>query len=132
MSFPSDFFSDEYSQRPSDEEDLNVTLVLPKREEKQAPVQREEKKTLQTQQTGFYPTNPVIYPKLKFVMPNLEEGADLKPWRKLPNTRDTYFNYGFTEEVWEAYKFKQMELRKLFDPKRRELAKEQAKKKAKH
>ena len=130
MSFPSDFFEDEYSARDSDEENLIVDLVIPEKEAKHVTIQREEKKQMQPQQTGFHPRNPVIYPKLKFEMPKLdEEGEEMKPWKKIPSTRDTYFNYGFTEEVWEAYKFKQLELRKLFGPKRKVITRDQTKKK---
>lgn len=119
---PTDEFSDEYSKVPSEDEGIFITLTVPRKEEKTTTVAAAPRKEEKIQnQTGFYPTNSVIYPKLKFVMPNLdEEGAEMKPWKKLPNTRDTYFNYGFTEEVWEAYKFKQVELRRLFSQKRKE------------
>ena len=60
------------------------------------------------------PTNPVWLPSLRFVPPPPDADTDPKPWRDFPSTMNEYFNYGFTEPVWEAYKFKQQELRKMF------------------
>lgn len=37
-----------------------------------------------------------------------------KPWFGQPEKQPDYFNYGFSEIVWEAYKFKQAELRKEY------------------
>ena len=65
----------------------------------------------------FRPTNPTWLRSLRFVPPNLDADTEPKPWRDYPTTMNEYFNYGFTEMVWEAYKFKQQELRKMFPDK---------------
>ncbi|OHS93902.1 hypothetical protein TRFO_39964 [Tritrichomonas foetus] len=70
----------------------------------------------------FLPTNPISYPHLKFTLLDPEkekekeekEKDEPKPWRDNPKTMPDYFNYGFTERVWEAYKYKQLTLRRLF------------------
>lgn len=114
-------FEDEYSYPNSEDEDVNVICHVGQRETKAVatPAVQTQKPRLQAH-TGYKPTNPVIYPKLKFQMPDLTVGAENKLWVKMPSTRDTFFNYGFTEEVWEAYKFKQLELRRIFSKKARQ------------
>ena len=63
----------------------------------------------------FHPTNPIWLGK-KFV-PVVPQDDDPKPWREFPATMNEYFNYGFTELVWIAYKHKQQELRKIYGEK---------------
>ena len=64
----------------------------------------------------FQPTNPVSHPLLKFtpIDPENEDKEEPRPWRDNPKCMPDYFNYGFTEKVWEAYKYKQLTLRRLF------------------
>jgi hypothetical protein len=74
----------------------------------------------------FRPTNPIWLQSLRFV-PTVND-ADPRPWRDVPASIPEYFNYGFTELVWDAYKFKQAELRRMFAdtdrlPPRRRLSK---------
>lgn len=64
----------------------------------------------------FHPTNAIWLPSLKYV-PSEEDPNDPKPWREFPSTMHEYFNYGFTEAVWDAYRFKQLTLRKMFSEK---------------
>lgn len=64
----------------------------------------------------FAPTNSISYPGLTF-SPADNENEDKdepRPWRDNPKTMPDYFNYGFTERTWEAYKFKQLMLRRMF------------------
>ncbi|EAY20370.1 hypothetical protein TVAG_193460 [Trichomonas vaginalis G3] len=111
---------EDYSYPNSEDEDVNVVCHIPHKEAKASvSLTVQQQKPRLPQHTGFKPTNPVFYPKLKFVKPDLTEGAENKLWVKMPSTRDTFFNYGFTEEVWEAYKFKQLELRRIFAKKSR-------------
>jgi hypothetical protein len=67
----------------------------------------------------FRPTNGIWLSSVKFVPPESHATSDPTPWRDVPSTMPEYFNYGFTEMVWEAYKFKQYELRRLYPDKNR-------------
>jgi hypothetical protein len=62
----------------------------------------------------FRPTNAIWLPKIKYTPPDPKADAEAKPWVQVPSSIHEYFNYGFTEAVWEAYKFKQHELRRIF------------------
>lgn len=64
----------------------------------------------------FAPTNPISYPGIKYTPIDIEneDKDEPRPWRDNPKTMPDYFNYGFTERTWEAYKFKQLMLRRLF------------------
>ena len=64
----------------------------------------------------FAPTNPISYPGLQFnpISAENEDKDEPRPWRDNPKTMPDYFNYGFTEQTWEAYKFKQLMLRRMF------------------
>jgi hypothetical protein len=67
----------------------------------------------------FRPTNPIWLQSLRFVPSTNDDDSEPRPWRDAPSTRPEYFNYGFTELVWDAYKFKQYELRRMFADKER-------------
>jgi hypothetical protein len=67
----------------------------------------------------FHPTNPIWLPSIKYIPPDPEKDIDPKPWRDAPMSLGDYFNYGFTEQVWNAYRFKQTELRQMFSDRER-------------
>ena len=122
-----EYSSDEYSYDPEDpNKDVTVVLhlrehnydevheVLPRPQRKQTPTQMIEAK--------FRPTAPVFHPSLHFSQAKIEaklnEPSD-KPepkWKQFPSLLTDYFNYGFTDIVWEAYKYKQEALRRLYRP----------------
>ena len=101
----------------SEDDDIQIVLnvrdedVVEKKEKARPRLNEYYKKSGE-----FSPSDPVALTSLKFVPP--EEDPDIPPekvpWRTCPATELIYyFNYGFTEAIWQAYKFKQEELRKL-------------------
>jgi len=106
---------DPFSPVNSEDDDVVFICQVTHYEPDEPSKPRPARPIARSKQTAFNPTNPVFYPKLKF---NLTIPDGSKPWRDMPSTRDDYFNYGFTEEVWEAYKFKQNEIRKMFSSKK--------------
>ena len=116
---------DPFSTLNSEDDDIIIEYRPPKKSEISTKTDLGNKldsnKKFRPQSDVFFPTNPIFYPKLKYTPVVIEEDplkSENKPWRDIPSTRNDYFNYGFTEEVWEAYKFKQIELRKLFSSKK--------------
>lgn len=69
---------------------------------------------------GFKATNPVWLTSVRshYVPVDLSSAAEkAKPWREMESRRNEFFNYGFTDYVWDAYKFKQQELKGVFTAK---------------
>lgn len=116
-----DAFSDsEYSDGESANEEEIAIIMNVHMPQQEGQRQRFDPFYRQNQKHQFHPTNPICLPQIVFKPPQLDavkDDEDPKPWRETPKLMPDYFNYGFTELVWEAYKFKQQALRRMFSEK---------------
>ncbi|KAH0786784.1 pre-mRNA 3'-end-processing factor FIP1-like isoform X1 [Histomonas meleagridis] len=115
-----DFSDSDYTDDTENEEEVAIIMNV------HMPIQEEQRQrydpffSLAAHHQQFKPTNFIALPNLKFV-PTIEEekeGDEPKPWRETPKLMPDYFNYGFTELVWEAYKYKQHALRQMYSDKK--------------
>lgn len=109
--------SEQFDRELDSDDDITIILNIriPQASQPGQPNQYPEFFHRSVTHDQFSPTNPIVHPILKFPAydPENEDKDEPRPWRDNPKTMPDYFNYGFTERVWEAYKFKQITIRRL-------------------